>query len=277
MAVSEASGLAASQRQPGVWWTHNDSGGKPRVYALADDGRPVGDWYVTGATAEDWEDLAIAPCRHARHLDCLYVGDIGDNLRSRDHVVVYAFPEPTVSPGTETRSGTLKEPVSAIHLTYPDGSEDAEALLVDGRRSRLYVITKDTGRPPRVFAVALDPARAQARFVEEGTVRLGSPLLPVSRMVTSGAYSPDGEWVVLRTYSAAYLWRRHGDEGLGVTLSRDPCSVPVFPEPQGEAISFDRTGNEIVTLSEGVHQPLNRVGPLVLDPSGSARLPDPRE
>ena len=32
--VRESSGLAVSRAYPGVFWTHNDSGDRPRLYAL---------------------------------------------------------------------------------------------------------------------------------------------------------------------------------------------------------------------------------------------------
>ena len=37
--IVEASGLAGGRINPGVWWTHNDSGDIPRVFALEGDGR----------------------------------------------------------------------------------------------------------------------------------------------------------------------------------------------------------------------------------------------
>src|SRR4051794_35074519 len=37
--ATELSGLVASRRRAGVLWTHNDSGDRPRLFALASDGR----------------------------------------------------------------------------------------------------------------------------------------------------------------------------------------------------------------------------------------------
>src|SRR5688500_17838526 len=38
-AVRESSGLVASRREPGLFWTHNDSGDGPLVYAFDRAGR----------------------------------------------------------------------------------------------------------------------------------------------------------------------------------------------------------------------------------------------
>src|SRR5205085_3619918 len=59
--LTEISGVAASRRYPGVYWTHNDSGGKPEVFAFTLDGTDLGSYALTGASAVDWEDIAVGP------------------------------------------------------------------------------------------------------------------------------------------------------------------------------------------------------------------------
>src|SRR4051794_6987818 len=36
--ITESSGLAASRKHPGVFWTHNDSGNGPYIFAITRDG-----------------------------------------------------------------------------------------------------------------------------------------------------------------------------------------------------------------------------------------------
>src|SRR4051812_36986774 len=55
-AVTESSGVVASRLNPGLFWTHNDSGDGPFVYAFDHEGRRRGVWRVEGAQARDWED-----------------------------------------------------------------------------------------------------------------------------------------------------------------------------------------------------------------------------
>src|SRR5437764_643295 len=44
--VTESSGIVASRRNPGLFWTHNDSGDGPFVYAFDRAGRARGVWRV---------------------------------------------------------------------------------------------------------------------------------------------------------------------------------------------------------------------------------------
>src|SRR5687767_5426116 len=76
--IDESSGLIASRRNPDLYWTHNDSGDLPLIFAFDRTGRSRGVWSVSGAYAYDWEDIAYGPGPEPdRHY--LYIGDIGDN------------------------------------------------------------------------------------------------------------------------------------------------------------------------------------------------------
>ena len=71
-AASELSGLALSNSQAPVLWTHNDSSDRPRLFAVAPDGRLLAAVAVTGAENVDWEDMrGRRPARrralHRRH------------------------------------------------------------------------------------------------------------------------------------------------------------------------------------------------------------------
>src|SRR5829696_10367652 len=76
-AVTESSGLVASRSTPGAYWTHNDSGDGPFIYAFGSVGEPLGVFRVAGAQARDWEDIAAGPGPD-RGKSYLYIGDIGD-------------------------------------------------------------------------------------------------------------------------------------------------------------------------------------------------------
>jgi len=94
--VNESSGLVASRTTPGVYWTHNDSGDGPFLYAIRTDGEYFGVWRVTGAQAIDWEDISIGP-GPVRGKSYLYIGDIGYNGSARKEIVVYRVLEPKPS------------------------------------------------------------------------------------------------------------------------------------------------------------------------------------
>ncbi len=104
--LDEASGLAASAKNPGTLWINNDSGDSARLFAIAPDGSTRGIYPFEGASAIDWEDVAIGPGPHAQ-TPYLYAGDIGDNGSVRPNVVLYRVPEPKVvgDGGTHPLSG----------------------------------------------------------------------------------------------------------------------------------------------------------------------------
>src|SRR4051812_4643102 len=52
--VNESSGIVVSRRTPGVFWTHNDSGDGPNLFATDRKGRSLASFTVTGATNVDW-------------------------------------------------------------------------------------------------------------------------------------------------------------------------------------------------------------------------------
>src|SRR5262245_17960887 len=97
--ITESSGLASSRLTPGAYWTHNDSGDGPFIYAFDTRGDSLGIFRVTGAQARDWEDMATGPGPVANK-SYLFLGDIGDNNEARDEVVVSRVPEPALTAGS---------------------------------------------------------------------------------------------------------------------------------------------------------------------------------
>ena len=96
--LKESSGLALSRKNPGVFFSHNDSGGKPRVFAFDAKGKGLGTFILDGATNVDWEDIAAAPCPDGS--PCLYVADVGDNNFQRREIAIYRFKEPKADNST---------------------------------------------------------------------------------------------------------------------------------------------------------------------------------
>jgi hypothetical protein len=88
--IIEASGLARSQREPGVLWTINDSG-KPYLYAIDHEGQHLGRVDLNKSDHRDWEDLA------SFQLDgkpFLLIADIGDNDARYKKRTIYVAKEP---------------------------------------------------------------------------------------------------------------------------------------------------------------------------------------
>jgi hypothetical protein len=202
--ISESSGLAASRSTPGAYWTHNDSGDGPFIYAFDTRGDSLGIFRITGAQARDWEDMAAGPGPQANK-SYLYIGDIGDNNEARDEVVVYRVAEPTLTAATrkftKIRPGST-EPAEAIRLKYPDGKHDAEALLVHPLTGNIYIVTKVPIANPVVY-------EATAPFTAGKVItmsRIGEIHVPsiFGGVVTGGSISPDGRRVALCDYFQGY-------------------------------------------------------------------------
>jgi hypothetical protein len=222
--VVESSGLAASRRHPGVLWTHNDSGDAARLFAIGPDGRVLATLRLAGVQARDWEALAVG--RDDRGAPALFAGDIGDNQGVWPWVTVYRVAEPA-----RLRDATVR--AERYRLRYPDGSRDAEALLVDPRSNRLYVASKDEAGGGLYQAPAA---------LSSDRVNLLRRVGRVPPLVTDGAFSPDGRLLVLRDYQAAHVYAASG--GRLAT-----AALPL--QPQGESITFSADGGSLLAGSEG--------------------------
>lgn len=242
----ELSGLAASRTHAGLVWSHNDSGDTPRFFALGIDGASRGVLTVTGATATDWEDMAIAPCTGGW---CLYAADIGDNDLERASVRIYEIDEPAQPDGTPTAAAR------AFDIAYPDGAHNAEALFVDPRDGEAFVISKQAANPSRVFHMPRTATRATA--TEAGTL-----VIPMGNLLVTSAdlYADDCALrLLVRTYSHLFELTAAPDASIEELLRAPLVSVPVALEAQGEAVAFLPDGRGYLTVSEGNGPTLSRV------------------
>jgi hypothetical protein len=252
--ITEASGLVASRRQPGVLWTHNDSGHSAAIFALAKNGSLLAT-YSLDVRSNDWEDIALGPGLEDG-LDYLYIGDIGDNLSKRASVTVYRIAEPRVQDG----GGTIDaSEIVSFELRYPDGPHDAETLLSDPRTGDLYIVTKTlfAPGPTQLFRYSAEAQAAGAGTLEA----LGALDLGAADVVTAGDMAADGAQILLRGYQSAQLWHRAPGQSVAEALAQHGCEVPTlgFPEePKGESIAFDSDGRDYFTLSEGRLAPVYR-------------------
>jgi hypothetical protein len=236
--LPEGSGLAASRRTPGRFWSHNDSG-DPVLFALDGSGRVTGRLTISGVKVEDWEAGAVGPCPSG---SCIYVADIGDNDAEREQVTVYRIAEPAEA------SGSAKV-ADVFHATYPDGSHDAEALLVTPE-GRLLIVTKGKSGPVSLYRFPPELRSATTMQLERvgGPRKTGSPAEKNDR-ITDGAVSPDGNWIVLRSTQALTFYRA-ADLLAGNWREAGRVSLAGIGEPQGEGVTF--AANDAVHLmSEG--------------------------
>jgi len=271
-ALHELSGLVVGRRQPQVLWTHNDSGDAPRIYGLDRQGRHVATFELEGATADDWEDIAIAACSPAAPDPCLYLADTGDNFYRRPSLALYRVPEPAVLPPLPA-PGALPDVTripsqgfTRLGFMLPAGPANVESLvaLPDGR---LVIVTKRKDHRAEVFRLTPGPT-AITQVEPLGELGVVDPADPEDRgaMATGADLSPDGAWLLVRTYNRLWLFGVGG--ALGLPPSEAPAAlrrvarvrVPAPVEPQGESVAWDPAGGYwLVSESNGDEPTLWRV------------------
>lgn len=236
--IDESSGIVVSRHNPGVLWTHNDSGDGPYLYAVDSTGRALGRLRVTGAVARDWEDIATGPCPDDMEAQCLFIADTGDNIFIRPLVTIYAVRDPT-PPVQQT------ERALALALQYPDGSRDVEAMFVDGQGT-LHLITKGNRGSIDHYAVSRSEWGKQtvvtARYVQAVGIRATR-----RRLVTGAALSPSGREVAIRSRRFVYLFAFDG-ERLGDTPIVT-CAEDLLTE--GESVDFLSEDVLVLTTEAG--------------------------
>ena len=258
--ISESSGLVASRTTPGAYWTHNDSGDGPFIYAFDTRGDSLGTFRVNGAQNRDWEDIAAGPGPQPNK-SYLYIGDTGDNDSVRPEVIVYRVAEPTLS--TSTRKSTKSrpgstEPVEAIRLKYPDGAHDAEALLVHPRSGNIYIVTKVVMANPSVYEAVAPFAAGQSITMR----RIGETHVPslFGGVITGGSISPDGRRVALCDYFQGYeIVLPAGSSDFNDVWKQKMTGFDLGKRKQGESITYRLDGKALLATSEGKQSPLIQV------------------
>ncbi len=250
--IVESSGLVASRLLPGAYWTHNDSGDGPFIYAFDGSGESLGVFQVTGAGARDWEDIALGPGPQ-RDKSYLYIGDIGDNNDARSEIVVYRIPEPALT--VADRKSSKRKPrttatAEAIRLRYPDGAHDAESLLVHPGSGNLYIVTKIALANPTVYE-AVAPLKTGKVITMR---RLGDVKVPsiFGGVITGGSISPDGRRVALCDYFQGYeLVLPATSTSFNDIWKQRMIGFDLGKRNQGEAIAYRLDGKGLLATSEG--------------------------
>jgi hypothetical protein len=231
--IKESSGIVASERHEGIFWTHNDSGGKPRIFAIRRDGTLVATYTIKGADARDWEDIALGPKGH------LYIGDIGNNNGKRRDLTIYKVPEPT----SLAPKGVLKV-TDRIPLNFPEGNFNCEALMVTPE-AQLMVISKSL--------------TATKLYAYDNHTWKAVQTLPIPNFVTGADMNKHGEFVV-STYIGYHIFapQREGKfaEKQSVFAPLEQCEAVcwnkdrvLLTSEQGGIFEFDPTKHETEQLA----------------------------
>lgn len=229
-AVSESSGLARSDRQPGLFWTHDDSGGEAALFAVSATGELRGRVQVEGAAAVDWEDLTSDGQGH------LWIADAGNNSNTRRDLTLYRVPEPDPGAG----SVAVDQRVS---FSYPEQTDwpmkdrmnfDSEALFfADGTA---WLLTKHRSDLDTVL-YRFPALQGTVALERVSSFTLGGDPTRFGGQATAADLSPDGRYLAVLSYHAIFVFERptEGSDWLSRLAARVDLDQDVAGQCEGLA------------------------------------------
>ncbi|MFT3704558.1 MAG: hypothetical protein QM802_19485 [Agriterribacter sp.] len=200
----ELSGIVKSRSDNNVFWIHNDSGDKPRVFAIDSLGRFYeSDRYknfegilVEGATNVDWEDITMD------NKGNLVVADAGNNGNDRKDLVLYVIPEPAPKASNTTYLKKLffKYPDQKAFPDRKDFNYDCEAVFFAD--NHFQFLSKDRSDTyTRLY-------RMDAEKTDEVNTLTLVDRFNIGGKVTAADASLDGNRIVVITYTAIWIFER---------------------------------------------------------------------
>lgn len=261
--IKESSGLCLGGRDPSIFWTLNDSGGEPCVFAIDRGGKTRAKVRVRDAANFDWEDIALG--KDEKGAPALFIGDIGDNFQMRPTIQVYQIPEPEINEPGKVVDETISAAPVIWRVSYPDGKHNAESLLVDPKTNRLHILTKSEDGRSALY-VFPQPMQKEVSMTLEKVAELTFPKLiragkrPHDNcMTTAAGFSPDGSRLVVATYSSLYEWKLSPDQPLADALKQPPARIEPELLRQIEGVCYDGDNLTLWLTSEHLPAPLLRV------------------
>jgi hypothetical protein len=250
--INESSGVTASKINPGVFWTHNDSGDDPRLYAFNKKGEDLGSFDVDGGH-RDWEDICSFKAGEKGYI---LAADTGDNARRRGRYKLYLYEEPRLDAKGKLRAPKLVETIS---FTYGDGkSHDGEAIAAAPGGRTLYIVTRNRWKPAcKAFRIdryeGKSGTKLKKKIVAEEIAALAY------RDVSALDISSDGLRMMVQTYRDAYQFVRKPEESWKQALKRKPGRVKLPFRGKGEGCCFGPDDKTLYLTSEGGGCPLYEV------------------
>jgi hypothetical protein len=242
--LNESSALIVSSS--GLFWSLNDSGGDPILYAFDTTGALVDTIVVTGAINRDWESLAVDQAGGR-----IFIGDFGNNSQSRQDLCIY---------WAHWDEDQLTGPLHQMRFTYPDQTAfpakdnfDCEGFFF--WQDSLYLFSKNrttgAGGFSKLYRLPVDTGLQQAVLVD--SILLGAP-------VTGADIREDGRQIALISYGLLYLI----DMQPGQPFTDGTVRLLSIPFSQTEAIAYARHDRVYFTNEQGVLYSLDLSSPTSL-------------
>jgi hypothetical protein len=198
--IKESSGFVKSRQFKNVFWTHNDSGDKARIFATTAKGRLIKQIRIPEAKNVDWEDIAVDDSGY------LYIGDFGNNSNKRKDLTIYVVEEP--NPYQDSYAKVIKR----VPFRFPDQTKfpdpnnmnfDSEATF--WAQGNLYILTKHRSdlKTTLYRFGPLENNKAQT------VTKIGE--FDVDGTVTAADASSDGKKLLVLCYEYLYLFEKPED------------------------------------------------------------------
>ena len=245
--IPEISGIACSRVTPGYIWMQSDDYEDCIVATTELAQRRSMLVNFSKKIRWDWEDMSGGVYEGKNYL---FIGAFGDNEETDGEYSIVWFEEPEITPSSPTITVTP----SQIRFSYPDGKNNAEALMYDNVEQMIYIITKKYYQPCKVYKLPfrLDYGNEIQTLEEVCSLGIQSDLGDGSRpykgfhLVTAADISPDGKYVLIKNhnnivadYSWILYWEREGNESIAETIKRQPVVLDCYEyEWQGEAMCW---------------------------------------
>ncbi|SKC15848.1 hypothetical protein SAMN05660293_04939 [Dyadobacter psychrophilus] len=226
--ASESSGLANGSA-PGLFITHNDSGGKPEFYEFDLSGKLTSTINIPNSKNVDWEDLTKDPKGN------LYVGDFGNNGTPRNEFEIYKI---NVSQNATEKISFRYSDQKSVAGVSGKPTFDCESLFY--YQNNVYLFSKNWEKNKFVKLYRV-PAEA-------GTYTISAiDSIKINTQVTSADISPDGKTFALLTYGKILLFRIENNR---IDFSK-PQGCFRLVKKQNEALMFLNNTDMLVTNEQG--------------------------
>ena len=163
---------------------------------------------------------------------------------------IYVVPEPEIDPKDSSQRYQTSV-YSSIKYIYPDGSRDAESIIVDPDSGDIYIISKREEPSVRVYRLSYPQSTTSINIAE--VVNIIS-LYPAEEFnegswIVAADISQDGKYILIKSYMDIFILPVYTSDIVSA-FNNTPEKVSYEPEVQGEAVAWHPKGWGYFTLSE---------------------------